>query len=221
MRGRRRVVHDARVNAGAWLTILSLGALLVSASRASRAGEWVFKPLSSAGFVLSALEHGAARGAYGAGVLAALACSMLGDVLLIPRTRRTFLLGLGAFLLGHVAYAAAFVARGVAWTVALAAGAALLAPLAMVGRALLPRVPAGMKLPVMAYMAVITAMVALAFGTVSLRGDARVLVGAVAFYLSDLSVARDRFVAPGFANKLWGWPLYFGAQLVFAATVGP
>jgi hypothetical protein len=41
----------------------------------------------------------------------------------------------------------------------------------------------------------------------------------VSFYLSDLSVARDRFVVTEFNNKLWGWPLYFGAQLVLAATV--
>ena len=36
------------------------------------------------------------------------------------------------------------------------------------------------------------------------------------FYLSDLAVARDRFVSPGFANALWGLPLYYVAQLLFA-----
>jgi hypothetical protein len=80
-------------------------------------------------------------------------------------------------------------------------------------------VPAAMKAPVMAYMAVITAMVALAAGTVALHGNAYILLGAVSFYLSDLSVARDRFVVTAFSNKLWGWPLYFGAQIVLAATV--
>jgi len=72
---------------------------------------------------------------------------------------------------------------------------------------------------VRAYMVVITAMVACAIGTVVAHGGLAILVGALAFYLSDLSVARDRFVSPGFDNKLWGWPLYFGAQLVLAATV--
>ena len=43
--------------------------------------------------------------------------------------------------------------------------------------------------------------------------------GALAFYLSDLSVARDRFVRPAFVNRAWGLPLYYGAQFVLAATV--
>jgi hypothetical protein len=37
--------------------------------------------------------------------------------------------------------------------------------------------------------------------------------------LSDLSVARDRFVAPGFVNRAWGLPTYFAAQLLLAASV--
>jgi len=32
-------------------------------------------------------------------------------------------------------------------------------------------------------------------------------------------VARQRFVAKSFSNKLWGLPLYFGAQLLLAASV--
>jgi uncharacterized membrane protein YhhN len=209
------------MNAGAWLTAASVCALLASKRRGWRAGEWTFKPLASTGFLLSAWQHGALDSAYGRAVAAALAASWCGDVLLIPKMKRAFLLGLGAFLLGHVAFAAAFVLRGVSWPVSLAVAAALSAPLALVGRWLMPHVPRAMKLPVMAYMTVITAMVALSFGTASARGDARIAVGALGFYLSDLSVARDRFVAPGFANKLWGWPLYFGAQLVLAATVAP
>ena len=207
------------MNAGAWLTVAATCALLASKRRGSRAGEWTCKPLASTGFIVSALQHGALDTPYGRAVLAALAGSWCGDVLLIPKMRRAFLFGLGAFLVGHVAFAAAFVTRGVSWPVTLAAGAVLCAPLARVGRWLMPRVPAAMKAPVMAYMAVITAMVSLAFGTVALHGDAWIAVGALGFYLSDLAVARDRFVVTEFNNKLWGWPLYFGAQLVLAATV--
>jgi hypothetical protein len=46
-----------------------------------------------------------------------------------------------------------------------------------------------------------------------------VLLGAVMFYASDLSVARDRFVKRGFLNRVWGLPLYYAAQLVLASTV--
>jgi hypothetical protein len=29
-------------------------------------------------------------------------------------------------------------------------------------------------------------------------------------------VARDQFVAPGYKNRLWGLPLYFGSQMLLA-----
>jgi uncharacterized membrane protein YhhN len=77
-----------------------------------------------------------------------------------------------------------------------------------------------MKAPVIAYMVVISAMVALSIGTVALLGNALIVVGAVAFYLSDISVARERFVASTWTNRAWGLPLYFGAQLVLAWCAG-
>jgi len=33
--------------------------------------------------------------------------------------------------------------------------------------------------------------------------------------VSDLSVARDRFVSRSFSNRAWGLPLYYAAQIVF------
>lgn len=206
------------MNSGAWITVASVLLLLVSKHRAWRVGEWIFKPLASAGFIASAVQHGALSTRYGLGITAGLALSWWGDVLLIPKDRRAFLGGLVAFLLAHVAYAYAFVARGVHTPIAAGSFALLLMPLAFVARWLLPHVPGAMKPPVAAYMLVITAMVALALGTTAWTPDVWIVVGAVAFYLSDLTVARDRFVTPGFDNKLWGWPLYYGAQLVLAAT---
>ena len=41
------------------------------------------------------------------------------------------------------------------------------------------------------------------------------LLAAVVFFLSDLCVARDRFVSPGWENRAVGLPLYFGAQLLY------
>jgi phage shock protein PspC (stress-responsive transcriptional regulator) len=49
--------------------------------------------------------------------------------------------------------------------------------------------------------------------------DPAIFAGAALFYASDLTVARDRFVASGFANGAIGLPLYFAAQLVIAHTV--
>jgi len=42
----------------------------------------------------------------------------------------------------------------------------------------------------------------------------------LAFAASDISVARDRFVAPAFINRAWGLPLYYVAQISFALSVG-
>jgi uncharacterized membrane protein YhhN len=129
-----------------------------------------------------------------------------------------FLAGLGAFLLGHLAFAVAFAARGISplWTVL--AAAVLLIACARVLSWLLPHVAPPMRAPVVAYALVITAMVASAIGAMAAGAPALLAVGAAMFYASDLAVARDRFVAPGFGNRLWGLPLYYGAVLLLAST---
>jgi uncharacterized membrane protein YhhN len=48
----------------------------------------------------------------------------------------------------------------------------------------------------------------------------RLLAGAALFFVSDLAVARDRFVAHGFANRLWGLPAYYAGQLLIAWSIG-
>ena len=72
-----------------------------------------------------------------------------------------------------------------------------------------------MKLPVASYIVVITVMLALAVGT----RRPFVALGALAFYVSDISVARDRFVWSSFVNRLWGLPLYYAAQLLIAWSI--
>lgn len=201
------------------LTAAALAGLLVAEAREDRRLAAVCKPLASAGFVGAAVAAGALGNAYGRAVLAALVLSWIGDVLLLSKRSAPFLGGLGAFLLGHVAFGIAFVLRGAdrLWT--LAALALLVLPALLVDRWLRPHVPADMKIPVRAYIAVITGMLALAAGTLGAGAPPLLLVGALAFYLSDLSVARDRFVHEAFANRLWGLPLYYSAQLLLAASV--
>jgi uncharacterized membrane protein YhhN len=200
-------------------TAVCLAGLLAAESRASAAGRWLAKPLASAGFLGVALAAGAIGTSYGSTILVALALCWLGDMLLIPASKAIFQLGLGAFLLGHVTFAAAFVREGVDWRSAAGAGVALAAVAILVGRWLLPHVDQKMRPPVIAYICVITAMVALAVGTFVLHRRPLLLAGAIAFYLSDLSVARDTFVKKEFLNRLWGLPMYYGAQLLFAWSV--
>jgi uncharacterized membrane protein YhhN len=201
------------------LTAVAVALLLVAESRKSRAGIWIFKPLASTGFVLAAIDAGALDSLYGRIILASLALCWLGDVLLIPKAQAIFRAGILSFLLGHVAFIVAFVARGLDpwWT--LAAIGIVSAPSRVVIGWLRPHVPSDMSIPVYAYMAVISTMVACAAGTFGAAGRAAILAGALAFYLSDLSVARDRFVREEFRNRAWGLPLYYAAQLVIASTV--
>ena len=179
---------------------------------------WIFKPLASTGFIALAVSCGAPHTTYGALILVGLVLSWFGDVFLISRSVLHFRLGLVSFLLGHVAYVAAFISLGpdTGWT----AGAAL--PLGLtavvVFRWLRPNL-GKMKAPVLAYVVVITLMVTFAAGTFGLPGGAVRVLGAVAFYLSDLGVARDRFVSAGFINRLVGLPLYYGGQLLLAWSV--
>jgi len=201
------------------MTAFFLIGLLVAEGRNDQRVVWLCKPLASAGFVAAAVAAGALGSAYGRAILIALVLSWLGDVLLIPHREGTFLAGLAAFLLGHAALSAAFLQRDNAplWT---AGALVLLSAVAVaVDRWLYPFVPPSLHIPVRLYIAVITVMVALAAGSLAAGEPLIGFLGAFTFFLSDLSVARDRFVKPGFLNKLWGYPVYYAAQLLLAASV--
>jgi len=207
-------------SAGVWFAIalLSTALLVTSEWRGVRAGVWLCKPLASLGFVAYGWSLGVDTAA-DRWLFAALCACALGDVLLIPNDDRVFQAGVASFGLGHAFYAVAFALRGMHGLTS-AISAVVLAVVAWrVYRWLAPGVPAALKAAVAGYCAVITAMVAVAAGTAVATGDVRVAVGAVMFFVSDLSVARDRFVAPGFVNRAWGLPLYYAAQLVLAATI--
>lgn len=207
------------------VTLAAVAALLVAEYARFRPGIWIAKPLASTGFVAVALAAGALEGDGGAGrygcwILAALVLSWWGDVFLIPRNRRRlFRAGILSFLLGHVAFAVAFASRGFDILAAGATAILLIAPVVFVLRWLRPHVSPDMALPVYAYVVVISAMLISAAASVASAGQPTILLGALMFYGSDLAVARDRFVAPGFVNGAWGLPLYYAGQLVLAGTV--
>jgi uncharacterized membrane protein YhhN len=205
------------------LAAAAVAVLLVAEARDWPRVAGLAKGIASSAFVAAALVSRATASPYGRALLLALALSWLGDLLLLSREQGPFLAGLGAFLVAHVAFAAAFVLAGVDWRWVGMAALPLMAFATFVGRWLLPYVDESMRTPVVAYMGALSAMVALAAGAVlhvggSLGGTTWVFGAAVAFLLSDVSVARDHFVAPGLANQLWGLPLYYVAQLAFAAS---
>lgn len=188
-------------------------ALLLVAERADRRGLALpAKLTASAGFVALGVLHDAPRP-----ILVALAVSLVGDALLVGRSPRLLRAGIAVFLLAHVAYMAAFVARGVSggWALlglAVAAGSSFLA-----ARNLLPLVGRDMRRAVWAYMLVLAAMLALAWGT----REPALIVAASLFFASDVLVARDRFAGRAFWHRLVGLPMYYGAQVLFALTGAP
>ncbi len=201
------------------LCIVALAGLLWAEDSDSQTLKWWTKPLASAAFVGIALAGGAREYPYGQAILVGLLLSMLGDILLIPAGAvPAFQLGAASFLAGHVAYCFAFVWRGIALAPTLQAGVLVAAVAVAVLWWLIQVVPDGMRTLVFAYVAVISTMLALAAGTYAAHGNAYIVVGALMFYVSDLSVARDRFVGEHIFNRLWGLPLYYGGQILLALS---
>ena len=178
------------------------------------------KVVAASAYIIAAVVLGAFETTYGRLLLCAMAFCWAGDLLLVSRrSRNLFLSGLTAFLLGHVVYSVAFSVRG------FEVGATLLVAAVMglftwrIMSWLKPHLDVRMKLPVLAYILAISVMMATAAGSWAGYGSLALLLGAVLFVVSDISVARNRFVAPGFINRAIGLPIYFTAQLLLAATV--
>lgn len=201
--------------------IAAVGVLLWVDRADSAVGRVIAKLSASTAFVLVALSLGALGSRYGQLILGALLLGWLGDALLLSRAPQAFMGGLAAFLLSHLLFAAAFVwAPGALSMLSMAvAMAAAVAFGAVVLHWLLPHTPPAFKVPVLAYVVVILAMCIAAAGHAAASQRWAVLWGALLFAASDIAVARDRFVRPGAINRLWGWPIYFAAQLVLAWSV--
>jgi uncharacterized membrane protein YhhN len=156
--------------------------------------------------------------------LIALVFCLGGDVFLALLREKMFLCGLMSFLLGHVFYCIAFFTAAALNSWSLAG----LVATAMVGvavyRWLKPNL-GSMRIPAILYIVVISIMVAgalTAFGQpgLNLPGRWLVLSGALSFYISDLFVARDRFIKIEFTNRLLGLPLYYVGQFCLAFSIG-
>jgi uncharacterized membrane protein YhhN len=205
------------------IVCLTCTAVLIWADLKNRFGlAVVSKSLAAGSFIAYAVEMGALNaGKPGAWVMIALILSAIGDLCLLSKKQSPFLAGIVAFLLGHVAYIIAFLSLGVHW---LGAGIATV-PIAFLSAQIWQRLAphtGTLRPAVAAYIMVISGMVTMAVGSVVMEaspGRIALLIAATGFFLSDLCVAQERFVAPGPRNKIIGSPLYFGSQLVFAGSI--
>ena len=184
-----------------------------------RTPAFVAKLVASSAFIAVAVQSGAASYGYGRLILVGLACSWFGDMFLTSPTQTAFLLGLGAFLLAHVAYVAAFIVHGVNRRWLLMAAVPVLVLAIGVTAWLAPHVAPYLTIPVRTYTAVISVMVIMAIGTRGAGGHALILAGALLFFVSDLSVAALRLVQTDWPTYILGLPFYYGGQLCLALSV--
>lgn len=178
----------------------------------------VAKLVASSGFVVLAIHIGGLRSNYGRIILLGLTFSWLGDAALIGESESLFLLGLGAFLLAHIAYIAAFVVLGVSVRWAIVAALPIAIAAITVSLWLAPHIPQELVVPVRVYTVVISLMVIGAFGTRGRGATILVLAGAVLFFLSDLSVASLRLVQTDMPTYVLGLPLYYAGQVCLALS---
>lgn len=165
----------------------------VAVARGSELLEYVSKPATTVALVALAatldVDHGASWGWR----VAALVFCVLGDVfLMLPRD--AFVPGLASFAIGQVLFTVSFAADDVD-VLRLVGGALVGVPIA----ALLARRFVGamrrsghgeLVLPVIVYVAVISAMAVAAVGS----GNPAAIAGAVVFMVSDSLIAESRFV---------------------------
>jgi uncharacterized membrane protein YhhN len=201
-----------------------LAGLLYFEKTANQKGKLPAKTVLSCLFILTALLQVHANPGYYYLLLIGLIFCLGGDVFLAMPQEKAFLLGLVSFLLGHVFYVVCFfyLADIGQWTWVGCLVGLLVSGVVFIW--LRPHL-GSMLMPVIAYIVVITVMVVGAWtvlGDSGLNYSGRLLVfiGAVSFYLSDLFVARDRFMKTEFSNRLIGLPMYYLGQFLLAFSVG-
>ncbi len=208
------------------LTAVLVAASVIAIVTASAAPQWrpvhyVAKPLATVAILLLAFVAASPLSArYRQAILGGLTCSLVGDILLmLPGDH--FVPGLIAFLIAHLCYIAGFLSRS-----RLASRPIAFIGYGMVSSALmlslLPSLPAALRIPVVVYVAVITAMAAQATVWLLEGGGepARwAAIGGAWFVVSDATLAIDRFRVDVPYRSVIVLGTYFVAQWCLARSV--
>ena len=178
------------------------------------------KLLASLAFVGFAWEQGAKDSLYGQLMLGGLVLSLAGDVLLALKGKsHWFLLGIAAFLLAHLVYAGAFITVGTDPAKLSLVVPAVLLFLLLTGLWLRAHLQGIFQVAVPAYLLAIGLMLVLAWANQSSLAQVWIIGGASLFAVSDLFVARQRFIQAELRNRVIGLPIYYVAQLLLAYSV--
>ncbi|MDA3936662.1 MAG: lysoplasmalogenase [Actinomycetota bacterium] len=181
------------------------------------------KTVASLSFVALALSSGFSSTSWTVFVVSALICAAFGDILLAGRAPGFFVAGFALFVSAHVLFAIGFVLRGAPGVLAAVGAAVATVAAALAWRWLAPHLEGWLRKAVPAYLVIVSAMLVTAWATAmsgSELGQSALLgIGATFLYLSDMAVARERFVIKSLANKVVGLPLYYMGQVLIALAL--
>jgi uncharacterized membrane protein YhhN len=181
---------------------------------------WTLAPLATILILAIAFANWRARkDRYSLWITFGLLFSLVGDVLLLTPDR-FFTLGLSAFLLTHITYLFAFT-RDTPFPVRLGVWTLYLLFAACCYFLLFSRLPAGLRIPVAVYAALLLSMAGQAMGrSLLLRTSASrfAAIGGLLFVLSDGLLAFDRFYTPLRLAPLLILVPYYAAQWLIASS---
>jgi uncharacterized membrane protein YhhN len=211
------------------LIIVGMAAVFVLAAlgfekKGSVGGNVVTKAAASLLFIAAAVVQPHPLPSYYRWILFGLVFCLGGDVFLALPGKKMFLAGLVSFLLGHVLYVVALfqlVSLG-PWfwaglpVVAVVSGFTYYWLCPYLGK---------MTIPVLVYIFAISVMLCAAWAVIGMDGlpvcgRLVIFTGALLFFVSDLFVARQRFLVNTHLNRLIGLPMYYAGQFLLAFSVG-
>jgi len=204
--------------------VILLGGLLFLEKKENQKGTLIIKAFLSGLFIFTALIQPFENKNYYTFIAGGLIFSFIGDLCLVFFfNKKTFNIGLLSFLIGHIFYIIAFV-----FTSGITSGTWLslifIIPFSFsVFLKLKPHL-GSMTIPTTAYLIIISLMVASAASFLTnnafqVFAKTFIFIGAVLFYISDLFVARHRFISKENINGIIGYPMYYSAQFILAFSI--
>jgi uncharacterized membrane protein YhhN len=187
---------------------------------------YIFKPLSTTLVIIIALLSfltDQCNTKYTWAIIVGLLLSFGGDIALMFKSRKAFMLGLVSFLLAHIAYAVTFSYFNGFWSGDYISGVIII----LISIGVYVYLYSGlesMKIPVLVYIAIIGFMlnrgVSAFFGHFFNDTQAMLIsIGAGLFYISDLILAVNRFKRPFRYNRI-SLAFYYSGQLLIALSTG-
>jgi uncharacterized membrane protein YhhN len=206
------------------LGVILLFGVLYYEKKKDRIPVLINKSILSLLFVITALLQPHRVPAYYHYLFMGLIFCLIGDVCLALPQGKAFRGGLAAFLVGHVFYIFGFSSLTSIsdW---ISIGVLIIFVMsAFIFFWLRPHLRS-MLIPVLLYILVITIMASGAWtvfwkSSFQISGRTLILVGSLCFYVSDVFVARNKFMKEEYRNRLLGLPLYYTGQFSLAFSIG-